>query len=317
MAPTGLAFGLGLALSLLAYRLVVLANTLGHATVALISSKGLVGVRVGRSPSVWRVRLGRLQLWLHPLPAQGEADGRATVYAELGRFAQIMFILAGPLAGCSAASLFVLLGVRSDLWVLVFAGCVLFFSELRNFWPAERRGEESAGAQLLKAIRTRPTVGSAEPIVAVETRWLVLITNPRRALGGRSRNLLLGVLAALDRQPTERGDEAQALVTVAFFGWCWREAERGDTTPIRSSVFDARRLAISRGMTGFDITAMAADALVRGEVDLAAASPFPESLEKGFPCARKNVSGGSSTEEQAWFAFRFGVALHDVVTIAG
>jgi hypothetical protein len=317
MLGSALALCLGLALSLLAYRLVVLANTIGHATVALIGSKGLVGVRVGRSPSVWRVRLGRLQLWLHPLPAQGEADGRATVYAELGRPAQLMFILAGPLAGCSAASAFILLGVRSNLWVLVFSGCILFFSELRNFWPAERRGEKSAGAQLLKAVRTRRPKGPTDPIVDTETRWLVLVTDSRRALDGRDQRLFLGVLAALDRLPTERSDEAQSLVRVAFFGWCWREAERGDTTPILPFVLDAHRLAVSRGMKGLDITAMAADELVRGKVDLAAASPLPDSLEKGLRCANNNLCGGSLTEEQARFAFRFGVALHDVVTIAG
>lgn len=315
MAPTALA--LGLALSLLAYRLVVLSNTLGHASVALISSKGLVGVRVGRSPSVWRIRLGRLQLGLHPLPARGEPDGRATVYAELGRFSRIMFILAGPLAGCSAASLFVLLGIRSDLWALVFAGCVLLFSELRNFWPAEHRGEKSAGAQLLEAVRTRRSEGPTDPIADVETRWLVLVTNPRRALGGRDQGLFFGVLAALDRLPTERSDNAQALVRVAFCGWCWREAERADTTPIRTSVLDARRRAISRGVTGLDIPAMAADELVRGRVDLDAASPLPDSLAKGLQCANNNVSTDSLTREQARFAFRFGAALHDVVETAG
>ena len=62
---------------------------------------------------------------------------------------------------------------------------------------------------------------------------------------------------------------------------------------------------------------MATDELVRGRVDLAAASPFPGSLEKGLHCANNNVATDCLTQEQAWFAFRFGAALHDVVTIRG
>ena len=316
MAQPVLALVLGLVLSLVACRLVVLVHELGHAAVGLVRSDGLVGVRVGRSPSVWRIRLGRLQLFLHPLPARNESDGRVTVYAQLGRTSQVMYVLAGPLAGCSAALLFVLLGARTELWILVVTGCVLFAGELRNFWPSERRAGRD-GTELLKAIRGRGVAYPADPIVEVEKRWLLLVTDSRRALGARDQRLFSGVLAALDRAPEDRSDDARALRRLAYCGWCWREAERGDTTPIRASVLDACQHARSSGATGIDITTTAADELVREGVDLAAASPLADSLEKGLPCACNNVSTGSLTQGRVRFAFHFGIALHDVMTIAG
>jgi hypothetical protein len=60
-----------------------------------------------------------------------------------------------------------------------------------------------------------------------------------------------------------------------------------------------------------------AERLVRLGVDLAAASPIPDSLEKGLPCATNNVVTGTLSQEHVSFAFRYGVALHDVMTIAG
>jgi hypothetical protein len=240
-----------------------------------------------------------------------------TVLAQLGWASQVVFTLAGPLAGCAAALFFVLLGARSHLWVLAFTACVLLASELRNFWPAERRGTTSDGAQLLEAIRAPRPAGPRDPIVEIETRWLVLISDFQRAVGGRGQNIFLGVLAALDRPLTDRSDEGRALVHLAFCGWCWREAEHGDTNPVRALVLDSRRRATLTGATGSDITALAADGLVREDVDLAAGSPIPDSLEKGLPCACNNVSCGSLPQDQVWFAFRFGVALHDVMQVAG
>lgn len=248
MAPSELA--LGVALSLVAYRLVVLAHELGHAAVALAGSEGLVGVRVGRSPSAWRIRLGRLQLGLHPLPARREADGNVTVYARLGRAWQVAYTLAGPVAGCSAAVLFAVAGARSHLWVLVFAGCLLFGSEVSNLWPAEHRGLGSDGAQLLVAIRAERRSPRADPVVDVETRWLVLVTDSHRALAGRDRDLFLGVLPAVGRASTDRSDEAQALVRFAFCGWCWREAEREDAASIPDSLDKGLRCARNNVSSG-------------------------------------------------------------------
>jgi hypothetical protein len=239
------------------------------------------------------------------------------IYTELDRASQIAYVLAGPLTGCSAALLFVVLGVRAHLPVLVLAACVLAAMELCNFWPAERHGVASAGAQLFRAIRTRGHARPTDPIIDVEARWLLLMTDFRRTFGGRDQNLLPGLLAALDRSPTDHGDEAEALISLAFCGWCWREAERGDPTPIRAVVLDARRRAASSGRTGIELTTKVAERLVRLGVDLAAASPIPDSLEKGLPCATNNVVTGTLSQEHVSFAFRYGVALHDVMTIAG
>jgi hypothetical protein len=93
-------------------------------------------------------------------------------------------------------------------------------------------------------------------------------------------------------------------------------ADRGDTTAIRERVLDARHRAALRGMTRDDTAAAAATELVR-EADLTAASPRPDSLERGFTEALVGRRTDALPEEHERFAFRFGVALHDVVTIAG
>jgi hypothetical protein len=74
--------------------------------------------------------------------------------------------------------------------------------------------------------------------------------------------------------------------------------------------------ATVEGRTRADIATSAAAELVHDRADLAAASPTSDSLEKGFGCASARVRTGSLPAEHAEFAFRYGVALHDVVTLA-
>jgi hypothetical protein len=40
-------------------------------------------------------------------------------------------------------------------------------------------------------------------------------------------------------------EEVRALAFLAFSGWCWREAERGDPTPIREQILAAYRAALA------------------------------------------------------------------------
>ena len=151
----------------------------------------------------------------------------------------------------------------------------------------------------------------------METRWLALVTDAKGTLAGPNGGLLLKVLNALDRDPSDRSSkEAVALVRTAFSGWCWREAEQPDTAPIRDAVLDARHRAAIRGVAQADIAGMTADELARN-ADLAAASPTRSSLEYGLRCALRGSFTRGVPEEHAQFAFRFGVAMHDVFTIAG
>jgi hypothetical protein len=310
--------GLYVALAFVACWVVLLAHELGHAAVGLTSIEGLVRVRVGRSPGIWRARLGRLQLELHPLPARNEPDGLATTYAPLDQTSAVLHALAGPGAGCLAAVILLLFGLHSGYEPLAVVGSLIAFSQLLNLLPSTIHGQRSDGAVVRELFRTRRPPRPSDPAAGVFARWLVLFTDARGATADARgvAGLFVGVLGALDRAREDRSAEARALVQLVFAGWCWREVERGDTAPIRNCVLDTRMRATVEGRTRADIATSAAAELVHDRADLAAASPTSDSLEKGFGCASARVRTGSLPAEHAEFAFRYGVALHDVVTLA-
>jgi hypothetical protein len=301
------ALGALLALNLLAFGLLVLAHELGHAAVGLVRTEGLVVLSVGRSATVWQCRIGRLKLELNALPLMG----RAQVHARLDRKSTLLFLLAGPTAGSAAAALLILLGHRFRFQPLEIIGWVGLAVNVANLLPSRR----SDGAQLVAALRSRRPAPPTEPLVDVRARWLVLVTDARGSLARHTGGLLMRVLNALDRKPSDRSAEAVALVRMAFSGWCWREAERCDLAPIRDLILDARHRAAQMGLSRGDIEGWAALKLAR-HPDLTAASPRPDSLEYGLRCARGGNFTDGVPEEHAEFAFRFGVAVHDLIEVA-
>ena len=308
---------LTVALTFVAYWFVLLTHELGHAAIGLTRTDGLVRVRVGRSPGVWRGRLRRLSLELHPLPARNEPDGVATTHAHFGQASAVLYALAGPCAGCLAALALLLLGIRSHFEPFTIVAGFIFFAELSNLLPSDKHGVRSDGAVLRELLHTSCPPRPAHPLADVSARFLVLVTDARGTLAGGTGGVLLKVLNALDRDPNDRNSpEAVGLVRMAFSGWCWREAERGDTAPIRDSVLDARHRAVLMGLSQADVAGWAAAELAR-KTDLAAASPSPDALEYGFRRARWSRFTDGVPEQHAEFAFRFGVAMHDVRTIAG
>jgi hypothetical protein len=314
-AAHSLDLAVGALLSAVCWPLVVLTHELGHAAVGLVHTEGLVRVRVGRSPGIWRARLGRLALELHPLPAQDDSAGLAITHARFGWESRVMYLLAGPAAGCGVGLLLILLGVHSELPPLTFAGGLTLFAQLSNLLPSETSGRRNDGARIVDTLRTRRAPSPANPLAAVETRFLVLVTDARGTLAGTGGQVVK-VLNALERRPSDRSKEARALVRMAFSGWCWREAERGETAPLRESVLDARHRATLMGLSQGDIAGWTAMKLAR-TADLAAASPAPNSLEYGLRRARASSFTDGVPEQDAEFAFRFGVALHDVVAVTG
>jgi len=296
--------------------LVLLAHELGHAAVGLVRTEGLVRVRVGRSPGIWRARLGRLSLELHPVPARGDTAGEAVTYARFGWRSRVLYGLAGPVAGSGAALALVLLGLYSGLRPLTFAGGFLLFIELCNLLPSQTSPRTGDGNSILETLRTKRRPVPHNAFADVESRFLVLVTNARGTLAGRGGSRLLKVLNALDLDPSDRSSrEAQALVRTAFSGWCWREAEQADTAPIRDAVLDARHRASLRGLTRADTAGVAADELVRNGPDLATASPTFGSLDYGLRRALASRFTSGVPLEHARFAFQFGVAMHDVATV--
>jgi hypothetical protein len=296
--------------------LVLLTHELGHAAVGLVHTEGLVRVRVGRSPGIWRARLGRLSLELHPVPARGDTAGAAVTYARFGWRSRLLYALAGPLAGSGAALVLILLGLHSGLRPLAFAGSFALFIELCNLLPSRTSPRTGDGNSILETLQTRRRPLPYNEFADVESRFLVLVTDARGTLAGRGGGRLLKVLNALDLDPSDRSREAQALVRTAFSGWCWREAEQADTAPIRDAVLDARHRASLRGLTRADTAGLAADELVRNGPDLATASPTLGSLDYGLRRALASKFTSGVPLEHARFAFQFGVAMHDVATVA-
>lgn len=298
--------------------LIVLAHELGHAAIGLFRTEGLVRVRVGRAPGLWRARFGRLSLELHPVLATSESPGEAMTHARLGWRSRAAYALAGPVAGGGVALVLVLLGLHFELLPLAFAGGFLLLVELCNLLPSETSGRTNDGDSILDTLRTRRRATPHNDFADVESRFLVLVTDARRTLTGTGGCRVLKVLNALDLDPNDHSSkEAVALVRTAFSGWCWREAEQADTAPIREAVLDARHRASLRGLARADTIGLTADELVRNGPDLALASPALGSLDYGLRRALSSKFTEGVPLEIARFAFLFGVATHDVVAIAG
>jgi hypothetical protein len=251
------------------------------------------------------------------MPLQG-SDGEAEVYAWIGRTTGVMLALAGPVAGGAAAALLLALGARLQFLPLQVIGWVALVLDLANLIPFRFRGHRSDGSYLLEALR-RETARAPydDAIEAIADRWLVLVTNPRPTFDRCSPGILTNVLVVLNRARNDRSPESRALIRLALAGWCWRRAERGDAAPIRDHVLDVRHSAALRSRTREETLVAAASELAHREADLASASPTGGSLGRGFESALTVKTPDSLPEDQQLFAFRFGVAMHDVVSIAG
>jgi hypothetical protein len=305
-------------LNALAWWVVVLAHELGHAAVGLTRTEGLVIVRVGRRSPKWRRRFGRLLLELGPVPMFSASEGEAEVLARLGRRARVMLALAGPVAGSFAAAALIVLGSRFEFLPLEVIGWVAMVLDFANLVPFRFRGLRSDGAYLLAALRDEaPSVSEDDgELDAITTRWFALVTNARTTFDRCSPEILANVLVLLGRARNDRSREGRTLIRLALAGWCWRHAERGDTTQIRDRVLDVRHRASLTGMAREATLVAAASELADEQVDLASVSPTAGSLERGLECGLTVKAPESLPQEQQRFAFRFGVAMHDVVSIS-
>jgi len=235
--------------------LVVLAHELGHAAVGLVRTEGLVRVRVGRSPGIWRARLGRLSLELHPVPARGDSPGETVTHARFGWRSRVMLALAGPIAGSGVA-------LASSC-----SASIPGSSHSRSL-AASCSSSSSATSCLLGAPQGR----------TMATRSLKHFA--RSGVRRRTTNSQMWKAAS------------------------WYLSQM----PHRASL---------RGLIRADIAGVTADELVREGPDLAVASPTLGSLDYGLRRALASSFTSGVRLEHARFAFHFGVAMHDVVAIAG
>jgi hypothetical protein len=318
--------GLGVATVLLPG--IVLAHELGHALVGLTCTEGLVTVRVGRAPAQLTRRIGRLHLELNMWPAHNEAAGLAAVYARYGTGTKVMLALAGPVAGAAMGAAIVAVAMREHSLALIVAGVAGALDSVAQLVPFERHGLRSDGMLLLDAIRERDSGVAFNPAVEtfvqavadVHSRWLVLYTDDASPVRTPARRTLLyGAARALGRN--EADADVPALFGLAFAGWCWREVEHGDFTRIREAVLDAVHAATINGLVEPALT-MRAAAQLAADAPLGNASPDiadhgARFLAAAFHKMPPRLRPDSTPSADLTFAFRYGVALHDVERVRG
>lgn len=304
------AIAVGLALCFAAGQLIVLGHELGHAAVGILRTEGLVGVRVGRAPGRWKCRLGRLRLEMSLLPALNGPDGLAQVHARLGRKSHAVIVLAGPAAGSLVAADLLLYGLRYQVTPLIFAGGVGGVMNLANLIPFKRRGHRSDGARLLELFRARGTPLPADPLADAVSRWGVLAANVRNVVTPEQLLQLSGAPVAVGYRPGDESEAPADLWKLAVAGWCWREAQRPDVSSIREEVLDERHAAARREARRNEIAVSAAR-------ELAVSRKEEPELNEAFTRLRPRFQHPRSPDDQERFAFRFGVALHDVEHLAG
>ena len=280
----------------------IVVHELGHATVGLLRTQGLVHAHVGREPGRFRGRIGRLVVTVDFAPGD-KRGGFAHTYAALSRSERIAFALAGPTAEAAAAGLLVALGVRLSLLSLVVIGGLGIASAVYNLYPRVREGRLSDGAHVRDAIHGR-TIHRTE-LDDVLARAHVLFATPTKHLTGLRTQLLGGAPVAAGHAPEDRSPAAVGLFRLAYAGWCYSEAAPSNCHELRGAALDALHAATSTGALEPHLTALAARALAGRDV-----------LQRTFPeAAFTRVCSAVGPLEQERFAFRYGLAVREIERI--
>jgi hypothetical protein len=308
--------------------LFTLIHELGHAAVALTRTEGLVTVRVGRSPTAWQMRFGRLRFQLSLHPARNEPAGLATVHARLSLTGRIAFLVAGPIADAAAAAAILALAIYARSTMFQIVGVLLLAAALLSFVPSEHRGFRSDGRRLLDELRGRnapqaPRSGLESSLEETHTRWVVLFSHMKQVPDWkRLAGLLAAAPTALGYAPDDRSPAHEALCKVAYGGWSWREAERGHPERLRQPVLDALHEATKSGAVEPLLTARAASALAASNTDLSPACPGSSEAERqaflsaAFERLPKRLVENTSIGHRT-FVWRYGLALHDIERLRG
>jgi len=307
----------------------VVVHEVGHAAVCLLATDGSVTLRAGRSPGLWRGRLGRLRFELHPLmpqPGSGERAGQAGTRSRITPLARLLMFLAGPFASLAAAALaFAALsrvhggGRRFFLAAAVALGA---FHAVWNLIPNERRGWRSDGRRALDTIRLMRgrELDSGERW----RRFRALVTGEE---GGelrtteRAETLGRGVSRLLELDGTRSDPLVRTAGRAAYVGWCWRHifhvSAVGDP-----QVNEALRHAYQLRGDAVSTRIEAACTLTRSTSETPSGSPR-DSAEQRDQLARRltnadtSWSDGGLSRDQAELATRYGIELHDVEQAAG
>ena len=305
-----------------------LIHELGHAAVALTRTEGLVTVRVGRSAAPWQMRFGRLRVQLSLRPARHEPAGLATVHARLSFAGRIAFLMAGPIADAAAAAAILALAIYARSTTFQIVGVLLLTTALLSLVPSEHLGFRSDGRRVLDELRGRNAPRQARSALEslleeTHTRWVVLFSHMKQVPEWkRLARLLAAAPTALGYAPDDRDPAHQALCKVAYGGWSWRESERGHPERLRQPVLDALHEATKSDAVEPLLTARAASALAASDIDLSPACPGSSEAERqaflaaAFERLPKRLVDNTAVGQRT-FAWRYGLALHDIERLRG
>jgi hypothetical protein len=305
-----------------------LVHELGHGMVGLLRTEGLVEVSVGRRPPWWRGRFGRLLVSFSPFPATNAPAGLARVHARCGRGTKVALLLAGPITEAGCGVLLLLAGGRGGYLLVQIAGALWILDALANLVPFSRSGQRSDGGQLLDTLRAsstdlRTVTASDDLRAGIYARWLVLITDGQGILRDqRRRALLTGAPWMAGLQRVDGRQAFHALCQSALAGWCWREAEQGDTARLRDDALDALHAAKLTGALEPALSRLAAQNLLN-TVELGLGSPGSDDesrvrlLTDAFAKLPPELRPDTPPCKQQEIAFRYGVAANDIEQARG
>jgi hypothetical protein len=288
-----------------AYFVLIVVHELGHAIVALLRTDGLVLVTVGRSPGACRLRLGRLAVSLDPrLTGGGDLEGWAAVVAKMSRSERVALSLAGPAANLAVALLLVPAVVVTDGPVRFALAAIVVLSLVTAVWNLLSSDPESDGRQALAALRDDVETETDGELSDALGRWMALYTRGRDPRFSGQRALLFeNAVHELGVDQSRDPEEAKRYWRAAFAGWCWREVQPADQSALAGAPQRAWRAKARDGLVGLELAGSAAVELARVDGD--------NTLEEAF-LATTELVGPASTDERSRFAFRYGVAVHDV-----
>jgi hypothetical protein len=292
----------------------IVVHELGHAVVALACTESLVLLRVGRSPGVVRGRIGRLAYSFDFRSGDDTEEAVTGVAADLRRADQIAYALGGPAAN-AALALFLTPLAWSLTGVPRYAVCgAVLLSAYVAVANLVSRAPDSDGRMALAAIRGEiPSDDGEGPLSGAIAnalgRWMALYANVRDPRFSDQRAFLFGIAPLeLGVDPRTSLDDASRCWNTARAGWCWREVRPAPAHVLANLPKNAWRSRSLEGLRGRELAAAAAAEVARASRRVYTDPDF----EAAFLATTQLREAVAQADDDSRFAFKFGVALHDV-----
>lgn len=140
-------------------------------------------------------------------------------------------------------------------------------------------------------------------------RWMALYANVRDPRFSDQRAFLFGIAPLeLGVDPRTSFDDASRCWNTARAGWCWREVRPAPAHVLANLPKSAWRSRSLEGLRGLELAVAAA-----AEVARAGRRVYTDpDIESAFLATTQLREAVAQADDDSRFAFKFGVALHDV-----